>query len=209
MASDNKMLGQFDLVGIPPAPRGVPQVEVTFDIDANGIVNVSAKDKATGKEQQIRIQASGGLSEADIQKMVKDAELHAEEDKKKRELIDARNQGEALVHSTDKHLKEFGDKVSPTEKAEIEGALESLKEALKGEDVEAIKSKTNTLAQAAMKLGEAMYKAQQADAQAGAAAGGAPGSEHGGGAANEAKGEKVVDAEFEDVTDKNKKTGAG
>src|SRR5438270_3284204 len=143
IASQNKMLGQFDLVGIPPAPRGVPQVEVTFDIDANGIVNVSAKDKATAKEQQIRIQASGGLSEADIQKMVKDAELHAEEDKKKRELIDARNQGEALVRSTDKHLKEYGDKVSPTEKAEIEGALEGLKAALAAEDAEAIKSKTN------------------------------------------------------------------
>src|SRR3954466_14790048 len=140
IASQNKMLGQFDLVGLPPAPRGMPQVEVTFDIDANGIVQVSAKDKATGKEQQIRIQASGGLSEADIQKMVKDAELHAEEDKKKRELIDARNQGEALVHSTDKHLKEFGDKVSPTEKAEIEGALEGLKTALTAEDVEAIKA---------------------------------------------------------------------
>src|ERR1044071_2966178 len=134
------------------------------------------------------MQASGGLSEADIQKMVKDAELHAEEDKKKREVIDARNQGEALVHSTEKHLKEFGDKVSPTEKAEIEGGLEGLKEALKAEDVEAIKSKTNTLAQAAMKLGEAMYKAQQAEAGA-AGAGAAPG-----GAANEAKGEKVVDA---------------
>src|SRR5271170_7760887 len=171
IASQNKMLGQFDLVGIPPAPRGVPQVEVTFDIDANGIVNVSAKDKATGKEQQIRIQASGGLSEADIQKMVKDAELHAEEDKKKRELIDARNQGEALVHSTDKNLKEFGDKVSPTEKAAIESALEALKSTLTGEDVEAIKAKTNDLAQAAMKLGEAMYKAQQADAQPGAGPG--------------------------------------
>jgi molecular chaperone DnaK len=208
IAAQNKLLGQFDLVGIPPAPRGVPQVEVTFDIDANGIVQVSAKDKATGKEQQIRIQASGGLSEADIQKMVKDAELHAEEDKKKRELIDARNQGEALVHSTDKHLKEFGDKVSPTEKSAIEGALEALKEALKGEDVEAIKNKTNELAQAAMKLGEAMYKAQQAEAQAGAGAtAGGAGPESG--AANEAKGEKVVDAEFEDVTDKNKKTGAG
>src|SRR5437870_4041456 len=205
MAADNKLLGQFDLVGIPSAPRGMPQIEVTFDIDANGIVQVSAKDKATGKEQQIRIQASGGLSEADIQKMVKDAELHAEEDKKKRELIDARNQGEALVHSTEKHLKEFGDKVSPTEKAEIEGGLEGLKEALKAEDVEAIKTKTNALAQSAMKLGEAMYKAQQADAQAGAGAGpGGPGA-----AANEAKGEKVVDAEFEDVTDKNKKTGSG
>ncbi len=171
IAAQNKMLGQFDLVGIPPAPRGVPQVEVTFDIDANGIVQVSAKDKATGKEQQIRIQASGGLSEADIQKMVKDAELHAEEDKKKRELIDARNQGEALVHSTTKHLAEYGDKVSPTEKAEIEGALEGLKTALAGEDVEAIKSKTNDLTQAAMKLGEAMYKAQQAEAQAGAGGG--------------------------------------
>ena len=204
IAAQNKMLGQFDLVGIPPAPRGVPQVEVTFDIDANGIVQVSAKDKATGKEQQIRIQASGGLSEADIQKMVKDAELHAEEDKKKRELIDARNQGEALVHSTTKHLAEYGEKVSPTEKAEIEGALESLKTALAGEDVEAIKGKTNDLTQAAMKLGEAMYKAQQAEAQAGAgAAGGAPG-----GGATDAKGEKVVDAEFEDVTDKNKKTGS-
>src|SRR5499426_3981732 len=165
IAAQNKLLGQFDLVGIPPAPRGMPQIEVTFDIDANGIVQVSAKDKATSKEQQIRIQASGGLSEADIQKMIKDAELHAEEDKKKRELIDARNQGEALVHSTDKHLKEFGDKVSPTEKAEIEGALEGLKESLKGEDAEAIKNKTNALAQAAMKLGEAMYKAQQAEAQ--------------------------------------------
>ena len=207
IAAQNKMLGQFDLMGIPPAPRGVPQVEVTFDIDANGIVQVSAKDKATGKEQQIRIQASGGLSEADIQKMVKDAELHAEEDKKKRELIDARNQGEALVHSTEKHLKEFGDKVSPTEKAEIEGGLEGLKEALKVEDVEAIKTKTNALAQSAMKLGEAMYKAQQGDAQAGAGAGAGPGGP--GAAANEAKGEKVVDAEFEDVTDKNKKTGSG
>src|SRR5436190_3098638 len=194
MAADNTLLGQFDLVGIPPAPRGMPQVEVTFDIDANGIVQVSAKDKATNKEQQIRIQASGGLSEADIQKMVKDAELHAEEDKKKRELIDARNQGEALVHSTDKNLKEFGDKVGPAEKSEIEGALEGLKSALAAEDVEAIKSKTNALAQAAMKLGEAMYKAQQAEAQAGAAAGGG-GTQ---GAANEAKGEKVVDAEFED-----------
>ena len=167
IAAQNKLLGQFDLVGIPPAPRGMPQVEVTFDIDANGIVQVSAKDKATGKEQQIRIQASGGLSEADIQKMVKDAELHAEEDKKKRELIDARNQGEALVHSTDKNLKEFGDKVGPAEKSAIESALEGLKSVLTGEDAEAIKTKTNDLAQAAMKLGEAMYKAQQADAQAG------------------------------------------
>jgi molecular chaperone DnaK len=189
----------------------MPQIEVTFDIDANGIVQVSAKDKATAKEQQIRIQASGGLSEADIQKMIKDAELHAEEDKKKRELIDARNQGEALVHSTDKNLKEFGDKVGAAEKSAIESAHESLKEALKGEDVEAIKSKTNELAQAAMKLGEAMYKAQQAEAQTGAGPGGAASGAAGGagGAANEAKNDKVVDAEFEDVTDKNKKTGSG
>jgi len=209
IASQNKLLGQFDLVGIPPAPRGMPQVEVTFDIDANGIVQVSAKDKATSKEQQIRIQASGGLSEADIQKMVKDAELHAEEDKKKRELIDARNQGEALAHSTDKNLKEFGDKVGPAEKSAIESALEGLKSVLTGEDAEAIKTKTNDLAQAAMKLGEAMYKAQQADAQAGAGTGPGAGAAPGGGAANQAGNEKVVDAEFEDVTDKNKKTGSG
>ncbi|MBI2737650.1 MAG: molecular chaperone DnaK, partial [Rhodospirillales bacterium] len=210
IAAQNKLLGQFDLVGIPPAPRGMPQIEVTFDIDANGIVQVSAKDKATSKEQQIRIQASGGLSEADIQKMVKDAELHAEEDKKKRELIDARNQGEALVHSTDKNLKEFGDKVGAAEKSAIETALADLKSVLAGEDTEAIKAKTNDLAQAAMKLGEAMYKAQQADAQAGAAGAGAgAGEAPGGGAANQAGNEKVVDAEFEDVTDKNKKTGSG
>ena len=203
IAAQNKMLGQFDLVGIPPAPRGVPQVEVTFDIDANGIVQVSAKDKATNKEQQIRIQASGGLSEAEIQKMVKDAELHAEEDKKKRELIDARNGGEALAHSTEKHLAEYGDKVGATEKTEIESALAALKAALTGEDAEDIKSKTNALTQVAMKLGEAMYKAQQAEATAGAGAGGAAGPE---GAAG---GEKVVDAEFEDVTDNKKKTGSG
>ena len=209
IAAQNKLLGQFDLVGIPPAPRGMPQVEVTFDIDANGIVQVSAKDRATNKEQQIRIQASGGLSEADIQKMVKDAELHAEEDKKKRELIDARNQGEALVHSTDRNLKEFGDKVGAAEKSAIESAMADLKSALTGEDAEAIKSKTNDLAQATMKLGEAMYKAQQAEAQAGAAAGSAGGAGAAGGAANQPGGEKVVDADFEDVTDKNKKTGSG
>ena len=168
MAADNKLLGQFDLVGIPPAPRGVPQVEVTFDIDANGIVNVSAKDKATNKEQQIRIQASGGLSDADIQKMVKDAEAHAAEDKKRRELVEAKNQGESLVHSTEKSVKEFGDKVSAEDKSAIETAVEALKTALGGEDVEAIKSRTNELLQASMKLGEAMYKASQAEAQAGA-----------------------------------------
>jgi molecular chaperone DnaK len=205
MAQNNKLLGQFDLVGIPPAPRGVPQVEVTFDIDANGIVSVTAKDKATSKEQQIRIQASGGLSEAEIQKMVKDAEQHASEDKKKRELVDARNQGESLVHSTAKNLGEHGDKVPAADKAAIEGAMESLKSVLAGEDVEAIKEKTNALAQAAMKLGEAMYKSQEADQQAapGAQASAGPGS-----AAN--KDDKVVDADFTDVTDaKNKKTGSG
>ncbi|MGE0421465.1 MAG: molecular chaperone DnaK [Reyranellaceae bacterium] len=202
MAADNKLLGQFDLVGIPPAPRGVPQVEVTFDIDANGIVSVTARDKATGKEQQIRIQASGGLSETEIQKMVKDAEQHASEDKKKRELVDARNQGESLVHATAKNLAEHGEKVPAPDKAAIEGAVESLKSVLAGDDVEAIKEKTNALAQAAMKLGEAMYKAQEADQAAAQQAG--PGA-----AAN--KDEKVVDADFEDVTDanKNKKTGSG
>src|SRR6187455_845007 len=161
MAADNKMLGQFDLVGIPPAPRGMPQVEVTFDIDANGIVNVQAKDKATAKEQQIRIQASGGLSEADIEKMVKDAESHAEADKKRRALVEARNQAESLVHSSEKAMSEHGDKVGADEKTAIEAAIASLKDAVKGDDAEAIKEKTNTLAQTSMKLGEAMYKQQQ------------------------------------------------
>ena len=165
MAADNKVLGQFDLMGIPPAPRGMPQIEVTFDIDANGIVNVSAKDKATGKEQQIRIQASGGLSEADIEKMVKDAEANAAEDKKRREAVDAKNHADALVHSTEKALAEHGSKVEETERRAIEDAVSDLKEALKGDDAEAIKAKTNTLAQASMKLGEAMYK-QQAEADA-------------------------------------------
>ncbi|MFN7365542.1 MAG: molecular chaperone DnaK [Alphaproteobacteria bacterium] len=167
MAADNKLLGQFDLMGIPPAPRGMPQIEVTFDIDANGLVNVSAKDKATGKEQQIRIQASGGLSDADIQQMVKDAEMHAEEDKKRRELVDAKNHGESLVHSTQKNLSEHGDKVTPTDKEAIEEALKALQEALKGEDVALIQEKTQALMQASMKMGEAMYKASQ-DAGAGA-----------------------------------------
>ena len=165
MAADNKVLGQFDLMGIPPSPRGMPQIEVTFDIDANGIVNVSAKDKATGKEQQIRIQASGGLSEADIQKMVKDAEANAAEDKKRREAVDAKNHADALVHSTEKALAEHGSKVEESERRAIEDAVSDLKEALKGDDAEAIKAKTNTLAQASMKLGEAMYK-QQAEADA-------------------------------------------
>ena len=160
MAANNKLLGQFDLVGLPPAPRGVPQVEVTFDIDANGIVSVGAKDKATGKEQTIRIQASGGLSEADIDKMVKEAEAHAAEDKKTRELAEAKNHGDALIHSTDKAVSEHGSKISDAERTAIENAIASLKAAIKAEEVEDIKAKTNALAQASMKLGEAMYKAQ-------------------------------------------------
>jgi molecular chaperone DnaK len=198
MAADNKLLGSFDLVGIPPAPRGVPQIEVTFDIDANGIVNVHAKDKGTGKEQQIRIQASGGLSEADIEKMVKDAEAHAEEDKKRKAAVEAKNQGEALVHSTEKALSEHGNKIGEGDRTAIENAMADLKEALKGDDPEAIKAKTNTLAQASMKLGEAMYKAQQGGAEA------AAGADQAGGA--EAKKEDVVDAEFTEVDDDKKKS---
>ena len=184
MAADNKILGQFDLMGIPPAPRGMPQIEVTFDIDANGIVNVSAKDKATNKEQQIRIQASGGLSDSDIEKMVKDAEANAAEDKKRREAVDAKNHADALVHSTEKALAEHGAKVGEPERKAIEDALADLKEALKGEDPEAIKTKTNTLAQASMKLGEAMYT-QQAEADA----------------KKDAAKDDVVDAEFTEVDD--------
>ncbi len=195
MAADNKMLGQFDLVGIPSAPRGVPQVEVTFDIDANGIVNVSAKDKATGKEQQIRIQASGGLSEADIQKMVKDAEAHAEEDKIRRAAVDARNHGDGLIHSTEKSLKEHGDKIPAADKAEIEAKLAEVKAVLDSGDAEKIKSATDALMQASMKMGEAMYKQDPAAA----AAAGAAGADEG-----EAKDDDVVDADFEEV-DKNKK----
>ena len=194
MAADNKLLGQFDLVGIPPAPRGVPQIEVTFDIDANGIVNVSAKDKGTGKEQQIRIQASGGLSDTDIDKMVKDAEAHAEEDKKKKALVEARNHGEALVHSTEKSLTDFGDKVSAADKSAIEAAVAELKSAMEGEDVEAIQAKTQALSQAAMKLGEAMYAASQGGAEGGEAEGGPE------------KNEDVVDADFEEVDDDKKKS---
>jgi molecular chaperone DnaK len=203
MAADNKMLGQFDLVGIPPAPRGVPQVEVTFDIDANGIVNVSAKDKGTGKEQQIRIQASGGLSEADIEKMVKDAESHAEEDKKRKAAVEAKNHAEALIHSTEKAVAEHGSKVGEGERKAIENAIADLKEALKGDDGDAIQAKTNALAQASMKLGEAMYKDMQQPGAEGAPgeAGAAPGGEAG-------KKEDVVDAEFTEVDDdkKNKKS---
>ena len=184
MAADNKMLGQFDLMGIPPSPRGMPQIEVTFDIDANGIVNVSAKDKATSKEQQIRIQASGGLSDADIQKMVKDAEANAEDDKKRRAAVDAKNHGDALVHSTEKALAEHGSKVGDDERRAIEDGLSDLKEALKGNDAEEIKTKTSTLAQASMKLGEAMYT-QQAEADA----------------AKDAEKDDIVDAEFTEVDD--------
>ena len=200
MAADNKILGQFDLVGIPPAPRGVPQVEVTFDIDANGIVNVSAKDKATNKEQQIRIQASGGLSEADIEKMVKDAESHAEEDKVRKAAVEAKNHAEALVHSTEKALSEHGSKVGEADRSAIENAMADLKEALKGTDAEAIQQKTNVLAQASMKLGEAMYKSAE---------GGAQGGDHESATGADGKKEDVVDAEFTEVDDdKNNKKSA-
>src|SRR4051812_6785060 len=190
MAQDNKMLGQFDLVGIPPAPRGVPQVEVTFDIDANGIVHVTAKDKATAKEQSIRIQANGGLSDSDIDQMVKDAEAHSADDKKRKALVEARNHADALVHQTEKSLKEFGDKVSEADKSAIEKATEDLKAVLDGDDADAITAKTEVLAQASMKLGEAMYQAQQSGA-------GATGEQP-----EEGHADDVVDAEFEEVDDK-------
>ncbi len=202
MAGDNKILGQFDLVGIPPAPRGVPQIEVTFDIDANGIVNVQAKDKGTGKEQQIRIQASGGLSEADIQRMVKDAEAHAAEDKTRRALAEAKNQGDALVHTTEKSLKDYGDKISAADRTAIENGIADLKEALKSDDADAIRAKAQTLAQASMKLGEAMYAAQKPGGEGGDGGGA-------GGTADEKAKEDVVDAEFTEVDDdKNKKKSA-
>jgi molecular chaperone DnaK len=186
MAVDNKFLGQFDLQGIPPAPRGIPQIEVTFDIDANGIVNVHAKDKATNKEHSIRIQANGGLSDADIERMVKEAEANKAGDDKKKALVEAKNQGEAIVHSTEKAFAEHGDKVGAPEKAAIETGLTELKAALEGEDVEAIQAKTQALIQASMKLGEAMYAAQSADGEDG-----------------EPADDGVVDAEFEEV-DENK-----
>ena len=197
MAADNKMLGQFDLMGLPPAPRGVPQVEVTFDIDANGIVNVSAKDKATNKEQQIRIQASGGLSEGEIDKMVKEAEANAAEDKKRKDVVEAKNHAESLMHSTQKSVVELGDKISPADKAAVEAAVADLKSALEGEDAEVIKEKTNVLAQAAMKLGEALYK------------------QSGGGASTDGEvpnmekddaDDDIVDADFTEVGDDDKKT---
>ena len=190
MAADNKLLGQFDLVGIPPAPRGVPQVEVTFDIDANGIVNVSARDKATSKEQSIRIQANGGLSDADIDAMVREAEANKAEDEKRKAVVEARNQAEALIHSTEKALSEHGDKVGEAEKSAITSAIEDLRGVLDGGDADAISTKTQALAQASMKLGEAMYAAQQSGD---------------GAAAPDGAADDVVDAEFEEVTDDGKK----
>jgi len=200
MATDNKLLGNFELVGIAPAPRGVPQVEVTFDIDANGIVNVSAKDKGTGKEQKIQIQASGGLSDEEIEKMVKDAEANKESDKKKRESVDVRNQADTLIHTTEKNLKEHGSKVSDAEKKAIEDGSTALKESLKGENIEDIKKKTEALVQASMKLGEAIYKSQQNTKPD-------SGKDDG----NDEKGKKddnVVDADFEEVKDENKEKSA-
>jgi molecular chaperone DnaK len=206
MAADNKLLGQFDLVGLPPAPRGMPQVEVTFDIDANGIVQVSAKDKATGKEQQIRIQASGGLSEADIERMVKDAEAHAGEDKRRRELVEAKNNADALIHTTERTLRENTEKIPQSDRQSVEQAVQALKDTLSSEDAEQIKSKTEALAQVSMKVGEALYKAEQA-AQAGAGSGeggaGPAGGAQGGGA-----NDKVVDADFEEVDDQKKRGSA-
>jgi molecular chaperone DnaK len=196
MAADNKMLGNFDLMGIPPAPRGVPQIEVTFDIDANGIVSVQAKDKATGKEQQIKIQASGGLSDADIQKMVKEAEANAEADKRKREFIEAKNQADGLVHQVEKNLKDHGDKLAAADRGEAEAAISATRSAMEGSDVAALKQASDRLSQAAMKIGEAMYKEQQTQADAGAAPSEAAGPTD----------DRVVDAEFEEVDDKKKKS---
>ncbi len=199
MAADNKILGNFELVGIPPAPRGTPQIEVTFDIDANGIVSVSAKDKGTGKEQKIQIQASGGLSDEEIQKMVKDAEANKEADKKKRETVDARNQADSLVFSTEKSLKEHGDKVSAEEKKAIENGIADLKKSLEGTDIEDIKKKTQSLIQVSMKLGEAVYKSQQKPDD----------KDKGPGEPKDAKPsekDNVVDADFEDVKEDKEKS---
>ncbi|WNO54647.1 molecular chaperone DnaK [Stakelama saccharophila] len=197
MAADNKLLGQFDLVGIPPAPRGVPQIEVTFDIDANGIVNVSAKDKGTGKEQQIRIQASGGLSDSDIEQMVQDAEKFAEEDKKRREGAEAKNNAESLIHTTERQLADNGDKVDAGLKSEIEAAIAEAKTAVEGNDPDEMKTKSEALAQVAMKLGQAIYEKQQAE-------GGAEGATDGAAAGSEGGDEEVVDAEFSEVNDDDK-----
>ena len=209
MAGDNKLLGQFDLVGIPPAPRGTPQVEVTFDIDANGIVNVSAKDKSTGKEQQIKIQASGGLSDDEIDKMVKDAEANAESDKQKREEVDVKNQANSLTFEVEKNLKEHGDKISAEDKAKIESDLKDLKEAVEKNELETIKQKTQELTQSSMKMGEAMYKDQQAAGTPG------EGAEQTQTDTNEEtpKDDDVIDADFEEVEenkdDKDDKKASG
>jgi molecular chaperone DnaK len=199
IAAQNKLLGQFDLVGIPPAPRGVPQIEVTFDIDANGIVNVSARDKGTGKEQQIRIQASGGLNEQEIERMVKEAQEHAEEDRQRKAQIEARNHADSLIYSTEKSLKEHGDKVGASDRSAIEQAVADLRSVLDSADTETLRAKTETLAQLSMKLGEAMYRAQQAEAPGGGDAGGPSGGA-------EAGDDHVVDAEFEEVEDDKKKS---
>ena len=206
MAADNKLLGQFDLVGIPAAPRGVPQIDVTFDIDANGIVNVSAKDKGTGKEQQVRIQASGGLSDTEVEEMVKSAESHAEEDKKRRESAEARNHAEALVHTTEKALSEYGEKIDEGDREAISGDIEALKAAIAGEDVDAIRAKTEILTQSSMKLGEAMYQAQD-QGDVGETADGET-SEDGEEAEAETEEGDVVDAEFEEVDDDKKNESA-
>ena len=198
MAADNKLLGQFDLVGIPPAPRGVPQIELTFDIDAKGIVNVSAKDKSTGKEQQIKIQASGGLSDEEIEKMVKEAEENAEADKKKREAVDTRNHADSLINETEKNLKEHGDKIPEADKNKITKDIEELKKVKDSEDLEAIKSKTEALVQSSLKMGEAIYK------QSPQGAGPQPDPSGAEPSADNTKDEKVVDAEFEEV-DEDKK----
>jgi molecular chaperone DnaK len=203
IAAQNKLLGQFDLVGIPPAPRGVPQIEVTFDIDANGIVNVSAKDKGTGKEQQIRIQASGGLNEAEIQRMVKEAEEHAEEDRQRKEQIEARNHADSLIYSTEKSLKEYGDKIGASDRQAIETAIADLRSGLDTADTATLRSKTESLAQLAMKLGEAMYRAQAEAAGGGAGDGGDASGTGAGGAGRD---ENVVDADFEEVEEDKKKS---
>ena len=202
MAADNKLLGQFDLVGIPPAPRGTPQIEVTFDIDANGIVNVSAKDKSTGKEQQIKIQASGGLSDEEIDKIVKLAEANAETDKKKREEVDVKNQADSLVFQVEKNIKEHGDKISPEDMSKIEADLKDLKEALEKNEIETIKQKTQDLTQSSMKMGEAMYKDQQSSE--------APGAEQPKQEDNTSEtksDDDVIDADYEEVDDDKKASG--
>ena len=195
MASDNKLLGNFELVGIPNAPRGVPQIEVTFDIDANGIVNVSAKDKGTGKEQKIQIQASGGLSEEEINKMVKDAESNKEADKKKRESVDARNQADTIIHTTEKNLKEHGSKISESDKKAIETGISELRNALKGTDTEEVKKKTQSLIQSSMKLGEAVCKSQQKTSASKSESKKQTSKD------KDQNKENVVDADFEEVKD--------